>query len=164
MRCFTAPRDGTVRVVGRAMKETYHQDRGGPLRVRVLHNAEPIWPQEGWAQVPLRDLVGATHDVTLTVRRGDAIRFALDRSEAPEEALLAWMPRIVYVDEAAAVAATDVVRILCGSQKPFIDSQSNEWSADRWFRGGRPMRTAAPVEGTQPAEADQPLYQAGRQG
>ncbi|MCX5758693.1 MAG: hypothetical protein NTU83_09355, partial [Candidatus Hydrogenedentes bacterium] len=37
VRAWTAPRAGTVRVVGRAMREYYHRGLGGPLSVRLLH-------------------------------------------------------------------------------------------------------------------------------
>ena len=164
VRSWRAPRDGTVRILGRAMKEVYHQDRGGPLRVQILRDSEPIWPQGGFADVPLNDLVGATHDVTAPVRAGDTIRFVLDRSDAPEDALLAWMPRITYTDEAPPASAASVVRILCGADEAFTDSQGNVWSADAHFTGGHATRTDVAIAGAQPTEADRALYACGRVG
>ena len=50
-RTWTAPQAGMVRIVGRAMKEHYRRDRGGPLRVRVLHGETPVWPKNDWAVI-----------------------------------------------------------------------------------------------------------------
>ena len=51
-RTWIAPKAGNVRVVGRAMKDVYHQDKGGQLRVRILLNDAQVWPGNGWADVP----------------------------------------------------------------------------------------------------------------
>ncbi len=164
VRCWTAAREGTVRVVGRAMKEAYHQDLGGPLQARILHNTQQVWPHNGWAMAPLNDLVGASHDFTLAVQKGDKLRFVLAPSDQPDGALLAWMPTLTYTDEPAATAFGSVVRIACGRKQPFTDSLGNLWEADRYFHGGKPLHTEAPIDGAQPTAADEALYQTGREG
>jgi hypothetical protein len=165
IRAWTAPAAGTVRVVGRAMKEYYRQGLGNPLRVRILHNTRQVWPSSGWADVPLNDLVGASHDLTLDLAAGDTLRFVLGRSAAPEEDIVAWMPRITYVarDDAASAGAQPV-RILCGARRSYTDGTGNVWSADRYFTGGEAVSRKVTIEGAFPTLADQRLYQRGRAG
>ncbi len=163
VRSWTAPQAGRVRVVGRAMKEWYRQGRGGPLRVRILHGAAPVWPADGWATVAPHDLLGATHDFTVPVAAGDALRFVLDRCASPEDDLIAWMPRLEYEAPAVASAGT-VVRLRCGAREPYTDACGNVWSADRYYTGGRATTTTATIAGTQPTLQDAALYQSGRQG
>ena len=164
VRTWTAPRAGTVRIVGRAMKEYYRQNKGAPLRVRILHGDSPVWPKDSWTVVPLGNLSGTTHDFTLKVARGDAVRFVLDRGKSPEDDIIAWMPRIIYVGEKPANLAAGVVRIACGAGNPYRDSSGNQWSADSFYKSGKPVRTMAAIEGALPAPSDQALYQAGREG
>jgi len=78
-RSWVAPVAGRVRIVSRVMKEWYRQAAGVPLRARILHGDRQVWPAEGWAEIPVNDLVGAVHDLTLDVAAGDTIRFMLDR-------------------------------------------------------------------------------------
>ncbi|MBI2300423.1 MAG: hypothetical protein HYU66_16030 [Armatimonadetes bacterium] len=163
VRSWTAPRAGTVRVVGRAIREWYRQEREARLWVRILSGTEPVWATEGWAEVPSHDLVGAVHDFTLPVAAGDCLRFVLYRCPSPDDAVVAWMPRIVY-QEPEPPTAGSVVRILCGARKPYTDACGNVWSADRCYSGGRAMAGTLPIAGAQPTPQDAALYQAGRQG
>jgi hypothetical protein len=165
VRTWVASQPGTVRILGRAMKEYYRRNEGGPLRVRILHGDAQVWPERDWAVVPAGDLAGASHDVTLAVARGDTVRFVLDKAAKPESAVLAWMPRIVYAaGETAARSGASVVRILCGAARPYTDRCGNVWSADAFYRGGAPVGTTAAIGGATPTAADRALYQAGRVG
>jgi hypothetical protein len=164
VRTWIAPKAGTVRIVGRVMKEWYRQALGGPLPVRVLHADKPIWPDTGWAIAPLNDLVGVTHDLTVALRQGDPIRFVLDKTDDPENDIAAWMPRITFSEPATGHRAESVVRILCGSAEPYTDRIGQVWSADRCHHGGRPAKTTATISGAWPTEGDEALYQHGRQG
>jgi hypothetical protein len=164
VRTWIAPKAGSIRVVGRAMKEYYHRDKGSPLRVRILCNDQVIWPIDGWAEAKLGDLVGATHDVNVDVAQGDAIRFVLDSVIDPENGLLAWMPQITLLDAPANDGTVSAARILCGVNRPYVDQTGNEWSADRYFQGGEPMASDIAISGAQPTLDDQALYQAGRRG
>jgi hypothetical protein len=163
VRMWKAPQAGTVRVVGRAMREYYHRNLGGPLKVRILLDRRQVWPAKDWAVTPVGDLTGVAHDIKLNVAKGDAIRFVLDKGSVPEHDLIAWMPRIVY-EEAAAATPPVVVRILCGAKTPYSDRCGNAWSADRYFTGGDPRSTSEKIEDTSPTAEDQTLYQNGRVG
>ena len=159
VRTWIAPQSGTVRIVSRVMKEWYRQATGTPLRARILHGDAQIWPTAGWAEAPLSDLVGATHDLTLTVAAGDLIRFVLDKSPDPDNDIAAWMPRITYSEPPPEPAET-VVRIRCGASEPYTDLTGNVWPPDRYFSGGRAVTSAAEIP-----DADDPaLYRHGRQG
>ena len=146
------------------MREYYHRSQGGELKVKILLGQKQIWPEKDWAIVPKDDLTGAAHDIKVHVASGDAIRFVLDKGSSPENDLLAWTPRIVYEEAEAAPPAQSVVRILCGSDSPYTDSNGNVWSEDNFFSGGTPMSTAAKIKGAEPTDNDQSLYQHGREG
>ncbi len=164
VRTWRAANTGRLRVVGRAFKDAYRQTLGQGLRVRILHGTRQVWPAQGWASAPLQDLVGAIHDLTLDVNQGDLLRFVLDRSDQPEHAILAWMPRLVYQEESQAVVGGSVVRIWCGSNHDYVDQSGQRWTADRYFHGGKAYSTQASIANATPTLADQALYQAGRRG
>lgn len=165
VRTWTAPQDGTIRLLGRVVKEYFHNAKGAPLQARILHGDRKVWPEkEDWAVAPVNDLTGVQHDLTLEVKAGEKIRFVLNRGTAPPDDLLVWMPRIVYQDAAPTAGPRGVVRILCGAKQPYTDRNGNVWSEDRYFSGGAPTATRAAIEGTLPTAADQALYQSGREG
>ncbi len=163
-RSWIAAQAGTVRVLGRAVKEYYRRNDGQSLRVRILKGDTQVWPEQGWTLVPVGDVTGESHDVTLTVARGDVLRFVLDKSPKPANAVLTWMPRIVYAHTQAGRPTASAVRIRCGAVQPYTDRCGNTWSADAFYSGGRSASTGAAIDGAWPTTADQPLYQAGRTG
>jgi hypothetical protein len=165
VRSWRAAQPGTIRVVGRVMKEYYRRSDGQSLRIRILHNDTSVWPAQDGAVVPVGDLTGITHDFTLSIQSGDTIRFVLDKTTEPESAVLAWMPRIVYTDaDVGGQSTATVVRILCGADQPYTDRCGNVWSADAYYAGGQAVSTTADIAGPLPTAADQPLYRAGRAG
>ncbi len=163
VRAWTAPHAGKLTVLGRAMKECYHQAMGEPLRVRILHGAKQLWPEQGWAEVPLNSLQGVTHDFTVDVAAGDVLRFVLDRGTSPDTDFLAWMPRMVY-ETAQPAEQLSCIRIRCGAEKDYTDHTGNLWSRDAFFTGGAPTAADTPVSGATPTEEDGELYQQGRTG
>ena len=165
VRAWVAPQAGTVRVLGRVIKEYYRTAEGGTLQVRILQNQTQVWPALGWGEVKPGDLTGLSHDLQLKVAQGDAIRFVLDRGASPDNDVVTWMPRIVYDEPEPVGPAGGVVRIRCGAGEPTTDALGNVWSVDRFFSGGEPMSvTGEKIKDAQPTPADQALYQGGRQG
>ena len=164
VRAWTAPKAGTVRIVGRAMREYYHRALGGPLTVKILHGKSQIWPEKDWATLAMGDLTGVAHDLQLNVAAGDVVRFLLDKGTVPQHDLIAWMPRIVYDETPSVTTAPAVVRILCGATTPYTDRCGNLWTADRYFAAGRSIATTEKIEDASPTLEDQPLYQNGRAG
>ena len=90
IRCFTAPRDGRVSVTGRAYKADTHGGDGVALAIR--HRSGTVWQ----AQIDARDAKGVEHNLTLDVRKGDAIRFIVHRRGAIEYDTTHWDPLITY--------------------------------------------------------------------
>lgn len=164
VREWTAPRSGSVRIIGRAMKEYNLRDRGQPLRVQILRGETPIWPHDGWAVIPVGNLTGCTHNVATPVEKGDIIRFVLDKGTSSKDDIIVWMPRIVYAEERPVLTDASAVRILCGAKQLYTDHSGNVWSADRYFSGGSPMATTVAIDGAAPTAEDQFLYQFGREG
>ena len=164
VRTWTAPKAGTVRITGRAMREYYHRAQGGSLKVAILHGQQQIWPEKDWATVALGDLTGVTHNIKLNVAAGDVIRFILDKGTIPEHDLIAWMPQIVYDETKSATADAAVLRILCGAKTPYTDRCGNLWAADQHFAGGEPVSTTEKIAEALPTLEDQLLYQNGRAG
>jgi hypothetical protein len=163
VRTWVAPHAGPVRITGKAVKEFYHRNLGRPLNIRIMHGERQVWPATGWAAVPLNNLDGLAHDLTVNVKSGDPVRFILDKGTSPENDILAWMPRIVYVQQPVAEQAT-VVRILCGAKTPYRDKTGNIWSADTFYAGGRSVHSQAPVAAALPTAEDAELYRHGRSG
>ena len=163
-RTWMAPQSGTVRVVGRVMREYYHRSQGGMLQVKLLHGQRQVWPETDWATVAVGDLTGVAHDIKLDVAPGDTIRFVLDKGTVPEHDLIAWMPKIVYEETQTVALAPTVVRILCGATTPYTDRCGNVWGADQYFAEGKSVSTAENIEDASPTPEDQALYQNGRAG
>ena len=93
-----------------------------------------------------------------------AIRLVLDKGKAPEHDILAWMPRITYLEKDLPIDTQRPIRLLCGSAGTYTDKTGNVWSADKFFVGGEAMSTDAWIDWALPTLNDQTLYQHGRQG
>ncbi len=165
VRAWIAPRSGRVTVVGRAMKECYRQAMGSPLQVGILKGDQPVWPTEGWSEVPLNSLTGVMHDFSLDVTAGDCLRFVLNRGVSPDTDIIAWMPRITYASDSKGTdVVPSVVRIRCGNPEPYTDQNGNVWSGDRYYAGGIATQTSGTVKDNVSTASDQALYQSAREG
>jgi hypothetical protein len=145
------------------MKEYLRRDKGGPLRVRVLHGETPVWPAADWAVISVPDSPGCTHDLTLDVAKGETVRFVLDKGASPADDIIAWMPVITYKQKTDHYIGS-TVRILCGSKKPYIDAAGNEWSADQFYKRGQAVSYPIEFADVTPTPSDQMLYRNGRSG
>lgn len=160
VRTWMAPKNGKVRIVGRVMKEWYRQASGTPMNARISIGTKQVWPEKDSAVIPLNNIDGVTHDVTVSVNAGDMIRFILGRCDNPEMDIAAWMPMISYVGEEASSLSGDVVRILCGAESSYTDLLGNVWNKDAFFTGGKSKRTSVEIAGTD----DKYIYGFGRTG
>lgn len=161
-RCWTVPVSGQYRIVGRPAKERYRQERGGPLRVRILVNNRQAWPATGCAAVETRkDAPGQPHDLRLDLKAGDVVRFVLDQGANPADDVVAWMPAIYTLPaEASTTVPECVVRVACGRATGLTGADGNRWDADRFGQGGMPYTSVNSIEGT----TNQALLQTGRVG
>jgi hypothetical protein len=90
VRKWVAPHDGRIRVEGEVALETA---AGDGVRVEILKNVAAVWPSQlvthGKAE---------SHDMTISVTKGDSIRFVVKRSGDKPAGKAIWDPVITYVD------------------------------------------------------------------
>ena len=91
VRRFLAPADGTVTITGRVYKA--HRDGDG-VRVAVLHNGQPVWQHE----LEGKDGEGIDPNLSLAVKKGDTLRFVVDKRRAIFCDTTHWDPVITYAD------------------------------------------------------------------
>jgi len=95
IRLFTVPRDGQVTVSGNVCKAD--TNGGDGVRVSIRHNADVVWQRD----IEANDAQGTDPGLTLNVRAGDRIRFAVHRRNAITCDTTHWDPVIAYADGAA---------------------------------------------------------------
>lgn len=89
VRRFTCPRDGRVTIAGRVYK--LHR-AGDGIVARILHGDREIWK----AQIAGADADGKSHALTLDVRRGDSLRFVVDKYKTIGCDTTGWDPTIAF--------------------------------------------------------------------
>jgi len=99
IRRFTCPKDGRVKITGRVCKA--HLDGDG-VRVAILHGVKTVWK----AELEGRDEKGLDPDLALDVRRGDVIRFVVDKRIQIFCDTTHWDPVITYADGQAFQASS----------------------------------------------------------
>lgn len=88
-RVFVAPADGRVAVSGTVKK--LHLDGDG-VRVSVRHNAAEMWS----ADLDGRDAVGKEGKLALQVKKGDTLRFIVNRRGGYACDTTGWDPTVTY--------------------------------------------------------------------
>jgi hypothetical protein len=91
---WIAPRAGQVAVTGNPRKQ---YAAGDGVQVKVLQNSMQIWPASGWQFIAGTDTTGVTHNLTITVVAGDAIRFIVNRNVTITSDETNWNPTIHYI-------------------------------------------------------------------
>lgn len=92
VRLFTVPRDGKVLLSGSVYKADINGGDG--VRVSIRHNARILWEQD----IEATDAQGVDPGLTLDVRTGDRIRFAVHRRSTIMCDTTHWDPVIAYSD------------------------------------------------------------------
>lgn len=72
VRRFLAPADGTLTITGRVYKA--HRDGDG-VRVAILHNQQQVWQHE----LEGKDGAGVDPNLRIAVKKGDTLRFLVDK-------------------------------------------------------------------------------------
>lgn len=91
VRRFTCPRDGRVTITGRVFKRHL---AGDGVIARIVHGEREVWR----AQISGDDATGKSHALTLDVRRGDDIRFIVDKNGNIGCDTTGWDPAVAFVD------------------------------------------------------------------
>ncbi len=91
VRRFLAPADGTLTITGRVYKA--HRDGDG-VRVAILHNGQRVWQHELEGQ----DGEGTDPNLSLSVKKGDTLRFLVDKRGGIACDTTHWDPVITYAD------------------------------------------------------------------
>jgi len=94
VRCFRVPDDGQVTITGRVFKADTNNGGGDGVRVSIGHNDRTVWK----AEIDGNDARGVEHDLALVVRRGDAIRFVVDKRGSIFYDTTRWDPQVAYAD------------------------------------------------------------------
>jgi len=124
-RVFVAPADGRVAVSGLVKK--LHLDGDG-VRVSIRHNTNEVWS----AELEGKDAVGKEAALTLELRKGDALRFRVNRRGGYACDTTGWDPVIAYAGGATYRAS-----------EGFSDKQgANGWCYE--LSGGAAAPTPAP--------------------
>lgn len=88
-RVFVAPQDGRVTLSGTVKK--LHLDGDG-VRVSIRHNAAEVWS----AELDGKDAVGKEAALALSVKKGDELRFAVNRRGGYACDTTGWDPTVAY--------------------------------------------------------------------
>jgi hypothetical protein len=124
-RAFVAPADGRVSVSGTVKK--LHLGGDG-VRVSVRHNGKTLWT----AELEGADAVGKEPALTLEVKKGDTLRFIVNRRSSHACDTTGWDPQVAYEG---------------GSSYRASEGFSDKQEAPGWryeFSGGKAAQTTRP--------------------
>ncbi len=93
VRRFTCPRDGKVTITGRVAKAHVDPKTDG-VRLFIHHGDKAVWQ----AEIDGGDAKGIEPNVTLDVRKGDALRFIVHKRGQISCDTTRWDPAIAYAD------------------------------------------------------------------
>ena len=94
-RTFVVPAAGTVSTSGAIRKDPSAENQASCF-VRIMLNAEQVWPKEGWAEVkPNYDLATDYEIANLRVAAGDKLRFVIEHNGQNRTDPIVWNPIVV---------------------------------------------------------------------
>ena len=94
VRRWTAPSDGRVTITGRVYKADTNGGGGDGVRLSIRHGLREAWK----AEIDGGDAQGVEPNLTLDVRRGDAVRFVVHKRGAIPFDTTHWDPAVAYAD------------------------------------------------------------------
>ena len=96
-RVFTVQRAGNVVVRGMVRRDLPQGTTpAAECRVRILLNGQPIWPEDGWQQVPV-DRTGTRYECAVAAKAGDRIGHVIQRNADWKNAGIGWYGGVEYV-------------------------------------------------------------------
>ncbi|MFN2926967.1 hypothetical protein ACKX2L_08555 [Lachnospiraceae bacterium YH-ros2228] len=90
---WTAPHDGKIRLMGQPRKANSGYDG---VRVKILKNADQIWPASGWQTIDGNDTNGVAYDLNCSVKKGDVVYFELNQNGNNFADETYWNPTLIY--------------------------------------------------------------------
>lgn len=103
-RTFIVPRSGVVNISGEIRKDPSVNHRS-PGFVRILRNAEQVWPEKGWQEVsPDYEIPTECAIEKIRVAAGEKIRFILKHNDENFPDPIEWDPKIVIQEDGPATS------------------------------------------------------------
>ncbi len=94
-RTFVVPAAGTISTSGEIRKDP-SAENGRPVFVKIMRNAEQVWPSQGWAQVKADYESATSYNIsTLSVAAGDKLRFVVKHNDENRPDPILWNPKVV---------------------------------------------------------------------
>lgn len=113
-RVWTAPKAGTISIVGRIAKSATLNHLGNGVYARIDKNNFPVWPIGGpnsYETLAFNDMVGKDTNVfNLSVQANDKIRFGVAAINGDDLGdIISWAPMIAYTAVPEGVAGASIV-------------------------------------------------------
>jgi len=140
VRRFTAPRDGRVTISGRVFK--LHLSGDG-IRASIRHNNQEVWKTE----IAGEDDKGIEPKFTLDVKKGDALRFIVDKRGNIGCDTTGWDPIIVYADGERFQASASFTAKKQGAGGWFYEALGQAGSTAMKQARKKPARASSPLIG-----------------
>jgi hypothetical protein len=94
-RTFVVPADGIVSTSGMIRKDPSAENHASAF-VRILLNAQQVWPKEGWAEVSPNSDSSTTYNIAdLPVAAGDKLRFMVQHNSQNRPDPIVWNPMAI---------------------------------------------------------------------
>ena len=145
VRRFAVPADGSVTVTGRVCKA--HR-AGDGVGAAIMHNGRRVWHME----LAGDDGQGVDPNLSLAVRRGDTIRFVVEKRKSISCDTTHWDPVITYADGRSFRASVAFAERKQGAGGWYYETPSNGGSGSGmprllWFSAAWAWRETALVPG-----------------
>jgi len=126
VRCFKAPHAGRITITGRVYKADTNNGGGDGVSLFIRHNADTLWTK----QIAGNDSTGVEPKLTLTVAKGDAIRFIVHKRGRIFFDTTHWDPIVTY----------ESGKIYQGSKGFITGRGKSDWSCEMQVdAGGKPL-------------------------
>ena len=98
-RAYTCPRDGNLVITeSEPIKAGDVTQVTDPILVRIQKNAERVWPvDKDWKEIPLFQQ-NPQEIRTVAVKKGDIIRFRVNKNQVDIGNGTSWNPMVYYLD------------------------------------------------------------------
>ncbi|KUP22530.1 discoidin domain-containing protein [Paenibacillus sp. DMB5] len=127
---WKAPQAGNITIKGRVAKQ--NSSCGDGVKVKILKNSSPLWPNSGWQDIAATDTIGVNHELITTVAQDDYIYFVLNRNSTNACDGSRWNPVIEYRVPSVNIAPQATVTTTSGASIGQISNINNGIITDSW--------------------------------